>query len=366
MMLRGAGRRGAASEGFGLGKAGLPQDVADDRGRQQHQQDDPCHQGDQLPAAAFGRALSPSCSGEDHRSAQQKSLSTELLQVDERLFEHDGAMGLAERLLELESRTPWHREDFRAGLAALTSSAAAEARQFAADCAQIAALAAMVPRCVGDEVGGTPWTSFRREIAVARSISDPAALALIRHALRLEQLLPHTRHLLQAGTITVARARTLLYELDRLDDELRRVCAQTSTGQLVDLADHDVRPPPTPTGVRQAVLDMINGDTATGQIVPCDIASRTEPQHDPSPALRQFGELRDRTCDGPTGSTSPARTAQLDHDKPHPHGPTAAWNLAARATRTHGLKHYGWTPIRTATGTIWTSPPARPCSPPPA
>jgi hypothetical protein len=139
-------------------------------------------------------------------------------------------MGLAERLLELESRTPWHREDFRAGLAALTCSAAAESRQFAADCAQIAELAAMVPRCAGDEVAGTPWTSFRREIAVARSISDPAALSLIRHALRLSQALPHTRHLLQAGTITVARARTLLYELDRLDDEL-------ATQLDADLAD---------------------------------------------------------------------------------------------------------------------------------
>jgi hypothetical protein len=89
-------------------------------------------------------------------------------------------MGLAERLLELEPRTPWHREDFRAGLAALSCSAAAEARQFAADWAQIAGLAAMVLRCPGDDTGGTPWTSFRREIAVARSVSDPAALALVR------------------------------------------------------------------------------------------------------------------------------------------------------------------------------------------
>ena len=86
------------------------------------------------------------------------------------------------------------------------------------------------------------------------------------------------------------------------------------------------------------------------------VGSRTEAQHDPSDPLRTFVSLRDRTCDGPTGSQVSAHRCQLDHDTAYPSGPTAAWNLSARAVRTHQLKHYGWTPLRTATGTLWTSP----------
>ncbi len=75
---------------------------------------------------------------------------------------------------------PWLRPDFQAGLAALTASVAESARRFAADVHQLAALAGMVPRCAHDDRGGTPWTSFRREIAVARSCSDQAAARDIR------------------------------------------------------------------------------------------------------------------------------------------------------------------------------------------
>lgn len=53
---------------------------------------------------------------------------------------------------------------------------------------------------------------------------------------------------------------------------------------------------------------------------------------------------------------TPAAACELDHDTPWPQGPTAAWNLAARATRTHQLKHYGWTPLRTPTSTFWFTP----------
>ena len=93
-----------------------------------------------------------------------------------------------------------------------------------------------------------------------------------------------------------------------------------------------------------------------GPVQISDVALRTEPQHDPSDLLREFVTLRDRWDDGPTGSRVPARRSHLDHDQPWPDGPTAAWNLVARAARTHALKHYGWTPIRTASSTIWTSP----------
>ena len=457
----------------------------------------------------------------------------------------------------LEALCPWQEPAFRDDLAALSASTAAASRQFASDAVLLSRLAARVPRCDWDETGATPWTSFRQEVAVARKVSSLAAADEIRTALRLTSVLPRTLDLLEAGTMTVQRARAFAAELQPLDDELarqidadlaervarlapwrirqevrraaatldpdaaaarnaeatarravslraqpdgqagvflagpavplvrwystldaqarrlrsagdprpldalrfdlatsafpcvshapadmsgatppaaaapragtaagtaarddvpdaasglrpsgveaatvdcrrrrpvqamvvvpvetalglsnepawldgygwldaptsrqllvdaelRRVCAQTRTGQLVDLAASDVRPPPTPGGVRRALLDMVSTDVTVS-----DLPWRREPGHDPSELLRTFVTLRDQGCDGPTQTQTPASRCELDHDRPHPHGPTAAWNLAARATRTHQLKHFGWTPLRTATGTVWTSP----------
>jgi hypothetical protein len=149
------------------------------------------------------------------------------------------------------------------------------------------------------------------------------------------------------GWLSAPSSRLLL-----VDAELRRLCVQTGTGQLVDLADRDLRPPPTPDGVRQALLDMITGEITLTD----DVGWRTEPEHDPTDRLRDYVTVRDRACDGPTGRATPASRCELDHDTPHPTGPTAAWNLTARATRTHQLKHAGWTPLRTPTGTTWLSP----------
>jgi hypothetical protein len=480
-------------------------------------------------------------------------------------------MATAADLRALEAETPWLRAEFQADLAALGQSTAEAARRFAGDMRVLARLVAQVPRCPFDDRGATPWTSFRREVAVARSISDQAAAGEIRTAVRLTSCLGVTLRLLEHGRITVARARTLVDELTPYDDhlasrldaqlaekvaglpawriaqevrraaavldpeaaavrtaaknadrsvqleplpddqalvlvhgpavpltrwydtldgraralrqtgdprtlaqlrfdlasstypcathapadstapvagaavavdptavtpaasegaavdpagadaaatdpgaaaaaarlrpnfvdaastdcrmsrpvqasinvpvetglglsnepawldgygwisaptarlllvdaELRRVCTRSGTGELVDLADRDVRPPPTPDGVRQALLDMVTEPIRTS-----DIGSRVEPDHDPSPPLREFVALRDRFCDGPTGTRVPARRCELDHDTPHPHGPTAAWNLRARSQRTHQLKHYGWTPLRTPTSTLWFS-----------
>ncbi len=148
------------------------------------------------------------------------------------------------------------------------------------------------------------------------------------------------------GWIDAPTARDLL-----VDAELRQVCVQSSSGALVDLAPADVRPPPTPTGVRDALLGMVGDDLVLG-----DLAFRHEHQHDPSDPLSLFVELRDVSCDGPTGARIPAARCDLDHDVPYPQGPTAAWNLVARSRRTHGLKHLGWTPLRTAESTLWASP----------
>ena len=60
--------------------------------------------------------------------------------------------------------------------------------------------------------------------------------------------------------------------------------------QLLDLAPRGVRPPPTPVGVRDALLTM-----SRDPVELTDVAWRTEPQHDPSAPLRAFTALRDRT-----------------------------------------------------------------------
>lgn len=148
------------------------------------------------------------------------------------------------------------------------------------------------------------------------------------------------------GWVSAPTTRLLL-----VDAELRKACAQAGTGQLVDVTPGCRRPPPTPTGLRGGLLQLVVEDaTLSG------IGSRVEPQHDPSDTLREFVRLRDRACDGPTGTPGPVSRTDLDHDDPHPHGPTAAWNLTARAVRSHQLKHYGWTPVRTPTMTVWASP----------
>ena len=132
--------------------------------------------------------------------------------------------------------------------------------------------------------------------------------------------------------------------------ELRQVCT-TRDGMVVDLAPAVVRPEPTPTGVRDALLSMV-----TTPFDVTDAAWREEAQHDPTDAMADLVRVRDRFCDGPTGLLWPALTSDLDHEKAYPDGPTAAWNLTARGRRTHRLKHRGWTPLRSESGTTWFSP----------
>ena len=147
------------------------------------------------------------------------------------------------------------------------------------------------------------------------------------------------------GWISAPRIRQLLPIA-----ELRQVCV-TRDGQVVDLADRAERPPTTPEAARAALVRM-----ATRAFTITDKTWRTEPEHDPSDALREFVAVRDRFCDGPTQARVPAARADLDHVRPHPEGPTAAWNLRARSRRTHVLKHAGWTGIDTVDGTLWISP----------
>ncbi|MCY7364682.1 MAG: hypothetical protein LH469_05130, partial [Frankiaceae bacterium] len=99
-------------------------------------------------------------------------------------------MASAADLHALEESCPWLAEDFQAELELLAGGTAAASRMYAADLRVIARLTARVPRCAFDEVGATPWTSFRREVALARKVTDRAAGQVIRCALRLTTCLP--------------------------------------------------------------------------------------------------------------------------------------------------------------------------------
>ncbi len=129
-------------------------------------------------------------------------------------------MASAAALQELEESCPWEKDSFRADLALLHDSTAAVGPSYAADARVVARLAAQVPRCPFDETGSTPWTSFQREIALARKLTDRAAGALVRHAVRLVATLPRTLALLDAGVLTVPRAEAFLTELEHVGDDL--------------------------------------------------------------------------------------------------------------------------------------------------
>ena len=83
--------------------------------------------------------------------------------------------------------------------------------------------------------------------------------------------------------------------------------------------------------------------------------------YQPTDPLYRFVRLRDRRCRFP-GCRARARCCDLDHQVPHPHGPTAHDNLACLCEHHHRLSHQapGWTLRRESDGTlIWTLPGGR-------
>jgi len=151
--------------------------------------------------------------------ASKKVLSTLAFSlVIEHAFDYDVGMSAA-TIAAFEAQLPWLREDFQADLARLAESTAVAARQYAADAVVIARLAGQVPRRPG-ESGSTAWTSFIREVALARKCSDRAAGHLVDAAVRLVTCLPRALALLTEGVLTVPRAIAFLSELPPLDDDL--------------------------------------------------------------------------------------------------------------------------------------------------
>jgi Domain of unknown function (DUF222) len=81
----------------------------------------------------------------------------------------------------------------------------------------------------------------------------------------------------------------------------------------------------------------------------------------PTDPLHRFIQLRDRRCRFP-GCRVRARCCDLDHQLPHPHGPTAHHNLACLCEHHHRLSHQapGWRLRRDPDGGLaWTLPSGR-------
>ncbi len=74
----------------------------------------------------------------------------------------------------------------------------------------LASLAARVRREPGDERGGTAWTSFLREVPVARRTSDVAAGQDVFTGCRLIECHPASLAPLQTGAMRIAQAGKLI------------------------------------------------------------------------------------------------------------------------------------------------------------
>jgi len=152
-------------------------------------------------------------------------------------------------LYAIEGDVPWADPAFRAGLLKLSDSRAAASRAFAADLTTIHTLLAQIPRCAADTYGGTPYTSFEQEVAVALQCSSRAAAGMVRLAKRMCEVLVNALDLLERGFMSPATARTLAAELDQVPDELAAEIDLELSESLIELPVWRVR-----QQVRKAVL----------------------------------------------------------------------------------------------------------------
>lgn len=121
---------------------------------------------------------------------------------------------------ELHALTAWDNLNFRAGLRRLEDGTRRDAQAFAADMCELAKLIEGIPRLDGDERGASPWTSLRREVAVARRCSDRAAARDIDLAVQLCRSMQNTLRLLEQGVLPVVRAKALLAACAHTTDEI--------------------------------------------------------------------------------------------------------------------------------------------------
>jgi hypothetical protein len=161
------------------------------------------------------------------------------------------------RVAELEvAVAPFVDPTWRAGLAALSDSLHVLAVRLVEDSRTIVALASRVPRSPGDERGGSPWTSFVREVAVARRVSDQAASSEIALAQALVRQHPQTVAELLAGRAPAHRARVLVQECLGHAEAVATAADEALAGRLVVLAPWRIR-----QEVRRLVL-RVDADAA--------------------------------------------------------------------------------------------------------
>jgi hypothetical protein len=88
-------------------------------------------------------------------------------------------------------------------------------------------------------------------------------------------------------------------------------------------------------------------------------APASTPGYRPAAALDRFTRARDRHCRFPGCRRRVPAAGELDHVTAHPHGPTAAANLAGFCTTDHRGKHQapGWTYTMTPDGTLTVTTP---------
>ena len=150
--------------------------------------------------------------------------------IVERSAAHQAAIEELERSLG-----PFDDPRWRADLGLLSESMRSAAVQWALDARTIARLAAGVPRSPNDDRGGTPWTSFMREVAVARRIGDRAAHAEVAVSLALIERHPRTLRLLERGEVPAHRARVLVEQCQGHTDEVVAAVEESLAGQLGSL-----------------------------------------------------------------------------------------------------------------------------------
>ena len=110
----------------------------------------------------------------------------------------------------------------RSELADLAESSREESRAYAERAEQLTRLADRIPRSLNDHRGGTPWTSFLREVALARRITDRAAIAEVGIATSFVRRLPQAFSLLQEGRLPVAQAKVIAEETADCDAAIAR------------------------------------------------------------------------------------------------------------------------------------------------
>jgi hypothetical protein len=131
---------------------------------------------------------------------------------------------------------PFMDASWRADLGLLAEAGAAAARAWAAEARVLVSLAERVPRSPGDERGGTAWTSFLREVAVVKRISDRAAVHEVHLADALLARFPVLLAELDAGSAPVHRARLLVELCGRHPDAVASVADRLLAPRLRALA----------------------------------------------------------------------------------------------------------------------------------